>query len=53
MIICDFMNVEKSINQFLEGKGKNKGRKPDERYSSFDYCYNYFYSFIKKKDLMN
>ena len=26
------MDVKKSINQFLEGNGKNKGRKPDERY---------------------
>lgn len=24
------------------------GRKPNERYSSFDYCYNYFYSFYKQ-----
>lgn len=39
------MNIEKCINMFLEGQGKNKGRKPDERYASFDYCYNYFYSF--------
>ncbi|MBS3107770.1 hypothetical protein J4468_02535 [Candidatus Woesearchaeota archaeon] len=45
------MNVKKSINQFLEGNGKNKGRKPDERYASFDYCYNYFYSFYKRNKL--
>jgi len=24
------------------------GRKPDERYTSFDYCYNYFYSFRER-----
>ena len=41
------MDIKKSINQFLEGKGKNKGRRPNERYASFDYCYNYFYSFYK------
>lgn len=41
------MDIKKSINQFLEGKGKNKGRSPNERYASFDYCYNYFYSFYK------
>lgn len=41
------MDIEKNINMFLVGKGKNKGRKPDERYASFDYCYNYFYSFYK------
>ena len=42
------MDVKKSIDQFLEGNGKNKGRKPDERYASFDFCYNYFYSFYKE-----
>jgi len=42
------MNVKKSIDQFLEGNGKNRGRKPDERYASFDFCYNYFYSFYKE-----
>ena len=45
------MDVKKSINQFLEGNGKNKGRKPDERYASFDFCYNYFYSFYKRNKL--
>jgi len=39
--------VKQCLDQFLEGRGKNKGRKPDERYASFDYCYNYFYSFYK------
>ncbi len=29
----------------MEGNGKNKGRQPNERYASFDFCYNYFYSF--------
>ena len=45
------MDVKKSINQFLEGNGKNKGRKPEERYASFDFCYNYFYSFYKRNKL--
>lgn len=45
------MDIKKSINQFLEGQGKNKGRKPDERYASFDFCYNYFYSFYKENKL--
>ncbi len=42
-----FMNVEKSINQYLVGRGKSKGRQPYERFSSFDYCYNHFYSFYR------
>lgn len=45
------MDIKKSFNQFLEGNGKNKGRKPNERYASFDFCYNYFYSFHKKNKL--
>ena len=45
------MDVKRYINQFLEGNGKNKGRKPDERYASFDFCYNYFYSFYKRNKL--
>lgn len=32
----------------MKGRGRNKGRKPYERYASFDYCYNYFYSFYKE-----
>lgn len=40
-----------SIDKFLEGNDKNKGRKPDERYASFDFCYNYFYSFYERKKL--
>ncbi len=45
------MDVRKSINQFLNGQGKNKGRLPNERYASFDYCYNYFYLFYKEDKL--
>ena len=42
------MNIENCINAFMKGRGRNKGRKPYERYASFDYCYNYFYSFYKE-----
>lgn len=45
------MDVNRSIDQFLKGKGKNKGRKPYERYASFDFCYNYFYSFYESRKL--
>jgi len=45
------MDINKSLNQFIEGQGKSKGRKPDERYASFDFCYNYFYSFYKRNKL--
>lgn len=45
------MDVKESIDLFLKGKDKNRGRKPDERYASFDYCYNYFYSFYRRNKL--
>ena len=45
------MDVENSLRIFMEGHGKNKGRKPDERYASFDFCYNYFYTFYKQNKL--
>src|SRR3989338_7571798 len=44
-------DIKKSLDRFLEGQGKNKGRKLDERYASFDFCYNHFYSFYKEKRL--
>ncbi|MBU1180315.1 hypothetical protein KJ885_05205 [Patescibacteria group bacterium] len=49
-------NIEKNIKKFLEGQSKNKGRHPDERYASFDYCFNYFQTFREKnkiKELAN
>ena len=45
------MNIKEAMDQFLHGGGKNRGKKPDERYASFDFCYNYFYSFYKEKRL--
>ena len=42
------MNIEKSIEQYMNGRAKNNGGKPHERYASFDYCYNYFYTFYKE-----
>jgi len=41
-------NILVSIYQYLDESSKNKGRAPEERYTSFDYCYNYFYSFYKE-----
>lgn len=39
------MDIDRNIRLFIEGNGKNKGRRPEERYASFDYCFNYFQSF--------
>ena len=46
------MNIKKAIDSFVDGKNKNKGKQPNERYASFDYCYNYFYGFYKKGRLL-
>jgi hypothetical protein len=42
------MKIEKNIDLFIRGKGKNKGKDYRERYASFDYCYNYFQSFRER-----
>lgn len=39
------MDISGNIKLFRDGSGKSGGRKPQERYASFDYCYNYFQSF--------
>jgi len=49
--VVDKKVITKRIDSFLKGKGNNKGRIPGERYSSFDYCYNYFYAFYKSKNI--
>ena len=47
----DNIDIKENIRLFIEGKGKDKGRKPSERYASFDYCYNYFQSFRENGNL--
>jgi len=50
-VFPDVEIIKNRIDMFIQGKDKNKGRKPKERYSSFDYCYNYFYSFYKNNKI--
>lgn len=46
--------AEKNLKVFLEGNNKkNKGRLPNERYASFDYCFNYFQSFKRKNRIVD
>lgn len=45
------MNTQENIDLFLNGFGKNKGRQANERYASFDYCYNYFQSFRERNQI--
>ncbi len=45
------MDIKENLKKFIDGEGKNKGRKPSERYASFDYCFNYFQSFRDNKNI--
>jgi len=45
------MDIKQAIDEYLNWSGKNNGRKPDERFSSFDYCYNHFYTFFRENKL--
>ena len=36
---------EECVHDFVDGTNDSHGRQPDERYASFDYCFNYFQSF--------
>lgn len=44
-------HISKYLSDFKKGNKKNKGLLPNERYSSFDYCFNYFQGFSNKKDI--
>jgi hypothetical protein len=39
------VDFDVNIRRYLDGGSTSKGRKANERYASFDYCYNYFQSF--------
>jgi hypothetical protein len=39
------MELEANLRQYLDGASATNGHKPDARYTSFDYCFNYFQSF--------
>lgn len=45
------MNLEDNLRRYLEGASAPGGRKPDARYTSFDYCFNYFQSFRESGNL--
>jgi hypothetical protein len=38
-------DIDRYIDSFIKGGGKSGGRRPKERYASFDYCFNYFQQF--------
>jgi hypothetical protein len=39
------LNLDDNIRKYLDGGADSGGRKPDARYASFDYCFNYFQHF--------
>ncbi len=43
------VNVDRNIQRYIEGGGRDSGQHPDGRYASFDYCFNYFQSFREQK----
>jgi hypothetical protein len=47
------INIDENIDLFQNGLAKNNGRHPNERYASFDYCFNYFQSFREQGKVAN
>jgi len=39
------LNLNANLRRYLDGATPETGRQPDARYTSFDYCFNYFQSF--------
>jgi len=39
------VDLDANLRRYLGGATSSGGRKPNERYTSFDYCYNYFQAF--------
>ncbi len=39
------VDLDANLRRYLDGGTGSGGRKPNERYASFDYCFNYFQSF--------
>lgn len=46
--MIDSVDIENNIRKYLYGDGEILGVKPLERYTSFDYCFNYFQSFKER-----
>jgi hypothetical protein len=45
------LNFDDNISRYLNGDGGSDGRRPDARYASFDYCFNYFQSFRETENI--
>ncbi|MDI6816878.1 MAG: hypothetical protein QME41_06785 [Actinomycetota bacterium] len=45
------IDIETNLRRYLDGAMASSGRKPDVRYASFDYCFNYFQSFRESESI--
>ena len=45
------MDLDVNLQRYLYGASATSGRNPDARYTSFDYCFNYFQSFRESGNL--
>jgi len=45
------LDLDSNLRRYLDGATASSGRKPDARYTSFDYCFNYFQSFRDSGDI--
>ena len=45
------MDLDANLRRYLDGATASSGRKPDARYASFDYCFNYFQSYRDSGDI--
>jgi hypothetical protein len=45
------LNLEANLRRYLDGDASSDGHKPNARYTSFDYCFNYFQSFRESGDI--
>jgi hypothetical protein len=45
------LDLDANLRRYLDGAAASSGRKPDARYTSFDYCFNYFQAFRDSGDI--
>lgn len=45
------VDLDANLRRYLDGASATGGRRPDARYTSFDYCFNYFQSFRESGNL--
>ena len=46
------LDIRANLDRYLEGTSQANGRRPNARYTSFDYCFNYFRSYYETGNLV-